>query len=95
MAFAAGFAIFLVLQVSMPPAKARIEGMTVRAGTNEPVARVRISAMRVHAPADLIPPVTSDGQGHFTIENLDADRYIQSAERNGFPNGLKGFIFQG
>src|SRR5262247_787415 len=63
MSYAFGaFLIALALQVPLPnpqaqnpaaqqqPARATIEGMVVRAGTNEPLARAQITVTRVVAP---------------------------------------------
>jgi hypothetical protein len=74
--------------------KANIEGFVVRAGTNEPVSRARITATRIAGPGGApiqpsgppqnIPAVTTDSQGHFTIKDLEPGSYLLSAQRNGF-----------
>ena len=86
-------------QTSQPP-KASIEGFAVRAGTNEPIARARITVNRTAAagaaplppnsPSPNIPTVTTDNRGHFLIKDLDAGAYLLTAQRNGFARQAYG-----
>jgi len=78
----ATIALALLLQAPAP-AKASIEGRVVRAGTNDPIARVEVIARRDDGSRAL-PPVTTDAQGHFVIKNLDPGLYSLVADRNGF-----------
>src|SRR5205823_10949541 len=101
-------ALILVLQSAAPfeqsqqaqNAKASIEGFVVRAGTNEPVARARVTVFRTAGPGGVrlqpqgppqtIPPVTTDSQGHFVFRDLDPGSYSLSAQRNGFARQAYG-----
>ena len=77
-----------------------MEGFVVRAGTNEPVSRARIMAIRTAGPGAApiqpsgsspnIPVVTTDNQGHFTIKDLEPGSYLVSAQRNGFARQTYG-----
>ena len=101
-------ALLFVLQSAAPfpqaqetqNAKATIEGVVVRAGTNEPIARARITAARMAGaggapnqqlgPPQSIPAVTTDSQGHFVIKDLDPGSYALTAQRNGFARQAYG-----
>ncbi len=99
-------ALFVVLQLpNQPPsqarqdAKASIEGYVVRAGTNEPISRARVTLTRTQAPGGVpvqfntstaIPPVTTDNQGHFALNNLDPGSYSLVVQRNGFARQAYG-----
>jgi hypothetical protein len=78
-----------------PPAQATatVEGFVVRAGTNEPISRVRVTAFKMTGPngaqippgpRPAIPPVITDSQGHFIFKDLDPGSYLLIAQRNGF-----------
>ena len=78
-------ALMFVLQSAAPfeqpqqtqNAKASIEGFVVRAGTNEPIARARVTVSRTagpggaplqpQGPPQTTPPVTTDGPEFHTI----------------------------
>src|ERR1051325_5806580 len=75
------------------PTTATIEGFVIRAGTNEPVSRARITVLKTMGPGGapnppgprpIIPTVNSDNQGHFVVSNLDPGSYSLTAQRNGF-----------
>lgn len=101
-------AVLLVLQsapqVQQPQltqsAKASIEGFVVRVGTNEPIARTRITIVRTGGPGGApiqqsgppqnIPAVTTDSQGHFFLRDLDPGSYLLTAQRNGFARQAYG-----
>ena len=100
-------ALMFVLQSAAPfqqpqliqNAKASIEGFVVRAGTNEPVARARVTVLRGTGPGGtpppagpppIIPPVTTDSQGHFVFKDLDPGSYSLTAQRNGFARQAYG-----
>jgi len=91
--------ILLILQTpAQQVPKATIEGVVMRVGTNEPVARARISIMKLAGPgaapvqlnAGAIPPVMTDSQGRFIIADLEAGSYQLSAARNGFARQMYG-----
>jgi hypothetical protein len=102
------FAIMLlaILQSAAPiqqtpsqNATAAIEGFVLRAGTDEPVSRARISVVRMTGPngapippgpRPAIPAVTTDSQGHFVLKNLDPGGYSVTAQRNGFAQQAYG-----
>src|SRR5437762_7950695 len=75
-------ALAFVLQAPAAP-KASIEGTVVRAGTNDPIPRVQVTAVPSE-PSHAPPPVTTDAQGHFSIKDLGPGTYGLEAERNGF-----------
>jgi len=90
--------IFLVLLLQIAGAQnaqqttgSTIEGLVVRAGTNEPIERARITIQRIAGPGAVppqsaisIPPVNTDGRGKFVIKELEAGSYRLTAARNGF-----------
>src|SRR5262245_24099623 len=91
--------ILLILQTpAQQIPKATIEGIVMRVGTNEPVARARISIMKLAGPGAApiqanpasIPPVMTDNQGRFIITDLEAGSYQLSAQRNGFARQMYG-----
>src|SRR5258708_2436839 len=80
-------------------ATATIEGVVVRAGTNEPISRARVTALKMTGPGgapippgprQTIPAVTADSQGHFVFSNLDPGSYSVVAQRNGFARQAYG-----
>jgi Carboxypeptidase regulatory-like domain len=82
------FAILFVLQAQPAPAKGSIEGMVIRAGTNEPISRTKVTVFRSDIPAvDRIPLVVTDDKGHFVIRDVDAGLYSLNAERIGYARG--------
>jgi hypothetical protein len=83
MAFLPTIALLLTLQAPTPPT-ASIAGVVVRAVTNEPISRARITIFRSDAPAANIPAVTTDDQGRFVFKDLSGGSYSLSAQRNGF-----------
>jgi len=96
--------ILLILQTpAQQVPKATIEGVVMRVGTNEPVARARISIMKLAGPgaapvqvnAGAIPSVMTDSQGRFTITDLEPGFYQLAAARNGFARQMYGERFPG
>ncbi len=100
-------ALMFVLQSAAPfqqpqliqNAKASIEGLVVRAGTSEPIARARVTVLRTAGPGGapppvgpppIIAPVTTDSQGHFVFKDLDPGSYSLTAQRNGFARQAYG-----
>src|SRR5216684_1883163 len=78
---------------------ATIEGFVVRAGTNEPISRARVTAFKMTGPGgapippgprQTIPAVTADSQGHFVFRDLDPGSYSVTAQRNGFARQAYG-----
>src|ERR1700733_14563616 len=84
MNIAATVAVTLFLQGMPGPPKASIEGTVVRAGANDPIARVEIIARPADGSREL-PAVTTDAQGHFLIQDLKPGLYTLEADRSGFP----------
>jgi hypothetical protein len=91
--------ILLILQTpAQQVPKATIEGVVMRVGTNEPVARARISIMKLAGPGaapiqynpGAIPPVMTDSQGRFIITDLEPGSYQLTAARNGFARQMYG-----
>jgi carboxypeptidase family protein len=88
MTLLSAFAILFMLQAQSAPAKGSIEGMVIRAGTNEPISRTKITVFRSDRPAvDRIPSVVTDDKGHFVIKDVDAGLYSLSPERMGYARG--------
>jgi sarcosine oxidase gamma subunit len=100
-------ALFVVLQNPIQqtapqqtqPAKSSIEGYVLRAGTNEPIGRARVTVTRSQVSGGVItplttstsiPPVTTDNQGHFVLRNLDPGPYTLVVQRNGFARQAYG-----
>src|SRR5437773_11883328 len=93
-------ALMFVLQSAAPfqqpqqtqIAKASIEGFVVRAGTNEPVARARVTVLRTAGPGGAppaaagpppaIPPVTYDSQWLFVFSYIDTRTYTLTVQIN-------------
>jgi hypothetical protein len=99
--------VFLALLQSAAPFQdqaaqnttAAIEGFVVRAGTNEPIPRARLTITKMTGPGGApippgprptIPAVTTDSQGHFVLKDLDPGSYSVTAQRNGFARQLYG-----
>jgi protocatechuate 3,4-dioxygenase beta subunit len=94
--------IFLTQQSpSTPPAqqteRSRIEGVVVKAGTNEPLANAQVTLNRSMssldammplsaptAPPPAIPSAASDDQGRFVFADIAPGAYRISAARNGY-----------
>ncbi len=83
MSFLPAIALLLALQ-AQASAPASIAGIVVRAGTNEPIPRVRITILQIGGAGDRMPAVSSDDQGRFVFKDLSAGRYMLAAQRNGF-----------
>jgi hypothetical protein len=82
-----------------PLVSATIEGFVLRAGTDEPISRARITVLQMTGPGGapisagarrIIPVVTTDSQGHFVIGNVDPGSYYVTAQRNGFAQQAYG-----
>jgi hypothetical protein len=80
-------------------ATATIEGFVVRAGTNEPISRARVTTLKMTGPGGApipqgprqpIPAVITDSQGHFVLRDLDPGSYSLTAQRNGFARQVYG-----
>src|SRR5262245_4841666 len=101
MSLLATSAVMLILQLpQQTPAgpsqdpKASIEGVVVRAGTNEPIVRARITVNRTAGPGGTPLPqgvptpgilaVITDHQGHFLLKDLEPGSYTVNAQRNRF-----------
>jgi 5-hydroxyisourate hydrolase-like protein (transthyretin family) len=66
-----------------------ISGQTVNAATGEPLRRVSVTLMRADPnPGELGPPVSystsSNGNGQFTMKDIEPGKYRLTAARNGF-----------
>src|SRR5258706_15335669 len=92
-------AALLVFLQNPAQQKASVEGYVLRVGTNEPVARARVTITR-SSGADAVPvqlnasstiaPVTTDSQGHFLFPDLSPGSYSLVAQRNGFARQAYG-----
>jgi protocatechuate 3,4-dioxygenase beta subunit len=90
-------ALLLVLQ-NPAQQKASMEGFVVRAGTNEPVSRARVTITRTGSPgspvqlttSSTISPVTTDSQGYFRFSDLTPGPYSLVVQRNGFARQAYG-----
>jgi hypothetical protein len=99
-------AVFFLFQSAAPfpqapnnQTTATIEGFVVRAGTNEPISRARVTALRMTGPdgaslppgpRQAIPAVTTDSQGYFVLRDLPPGSYSLTAGRNGFARQAYG-----
>src|SRR5262245_9348803 len=81
--------IALLLQTTPKVPAPSIEGFVDRAGTNETLARSRITVRRPGEGQE-IPPVTTDSQGRFILKNLEPGSYSLTAQRNGFARQMYG-----
>src|SRR6185369_10678062 len=81
--------IAMLLQAAPQIPASSIDGFVVRAGTNEPIARSRITVRRSGEGKE-IPSVTTDSQGHFILKNLEPGSYSLTAQRNGFARQMYG-----
>jgi protocatechuate 3,4-dioxygenase beta subunit len=81
----------------------RIEGLVLRAGTNEPLESARVTIRTTgNAGQAALPPqesepapetpqvITTDSQGRFIIDNLATGSYELSAAKNGFARQVYG-----
>src|SRR5437867_10161483 len=95
--FALVVSMYIVLQIpAVAPTpqqavKSSIEGVVVRAGSNEPIAGARISILPGVGSVVLSPfgnsgarAVTTDKDGKFVVKDLDAGQYRLIAARNGY-----------
>jgi len=71
--------------------KSTIEGVVVRADSNEPIAGARVSVLTAGGPAAPLPfansgtrSATTDKDGKFTLKDLEAGQYRVVAARNGY-----------
>jgi hypothetical protein len=67
-----------------PPGTASIEGIVLRAGSNEPVSGILVSISANAAAVAPHAPVESDAQGRFAFATLDAGNYRLTFEGEGF-----------
>lgn len=85
------------------PKKASVEGVVVNALTGEPLRRAQVVLRQAGAPGGVVggaggPMIprspglaaTTDAAGKFALANVDAGKYLLSAERNGFLRGEYG-----
>ena len=97
--FVVTLAALLVLQAPVPPrdprdlrtSRASIEGVVVRAGSGEPLARAQVTLIRIgdggraagsSTPAP--PSTTTDASGRFVLWNLEPGSYRIAVARNGY-----------
>jgi hypothetical protein len=84
--------ILLALLLSLlQSAAASVEGVVVRAGSNEPVANARVmlvksglSQVELLAGASSIPPVQTDREGRFVFKSVEPGLYRILLEANGY-----------
>ena len=75
------------LQNAQPPTKASINGVVLRVGTGDPIARASVTLVRATvAPqqSSSISSVLTDDRGRFQIKDVDPGNYRIVAARNGF-----------
>jgi hypothetical protein len=89
------FALFLLLALAASataqapaqqkqPAPGTIEGTVVRAATNEPLRRARVSLRKAEGRGELQVAATTDAAGHFVLRGVEPGRYRLVVERIGF-----------
>ena len=66
-----------------PPGNASIEGVAVRAGSGEPLKKVRVILRKVEG-RDLPLSTITAADGRFVFKDIEPGRYHFSAERNGY-----------
>lgn len=82
--------LFALLQTppAQQPMKASIEGVVLRAGTEEPASGAHVTLTRnSQAPASEssnLPSATTDKRGHFVLDNVDPGAYRLIIASNGF-----------
>src|SRR5436309_1395834 len=64
--------------------KAEISGQVLDSGNGQPLKKAWITARLLERNGRNASTVATDAQGHFLIKELDAGRYILSAQRNGY-----------
>jgi hypothetical protein len=78
------FAILWLALQTAAPAKGTIEGVVLRAGSDEAVANARVELIRVSGGATTLPPTHTDERGKFRFEGVEPGPYRLVAARNGF-----------
>src|SRR4030095_4088487 len=73
------------------PAKSTIEGVVVRADSNEPIAGAQVFLLAGNGPGAVRPfanagphPATTDKDGKFVMNDVEAGQYRLAAARNGY-----------
>src|SRR5688572_15187328 len=68
------------------PTKASIEGVVMRAGTQDPISGAHVTLTRNSPASDsfILPSVTTNNLGHFVFANLDPGAYRLTIASNGF-----------
>lgn len=69
-------------QATQPQPTASIEGVIIRTGTSDPVARAKVTITPDGGAAPRV--VNADGEGRFVIRDVAAGRYRLNAARDGF-----------
>jgi len=69
-----------------PEDKCSVEGTAVNALTGEPLNKVHLMLRSIGQPNGVPYGTTSDGSGHFLLDDVDPGRYSLSASRNGYVN---------
>ena len=96
--------LFLLLQLAPQGEKASIEGVVIRSGTGEPLARAELKLSRVAASderpdflvferdgqSDGLPAIQTEKDGKFLLKNLEPGQYRLFAYRNGYANAAYG-----
>src|SRR5260370_34309095 len=65
-----------------PEDKCSIEGTVVSAATGEPLKKTRVSLRSLGQQNGAAYGTTTDGAGHFLVDDVDPGRYSFSASRN-------------
>ncbi len=67
-----------------PEDKCALEGTVVSATTGEPLRKARVTLRSMGQPNGTAYGATTDGAGHFLIDDVDPGRYSFSASRNAY-----------
>jgi protocatechuate 3,4-dioxygenase beta subunit len=65
-------------------AKAEIAGQVVDSGTGQPLKKAWVTARQAQRGGRAGSTAVTDAEGHFVLKDLDAGRYVLSAQRNGY-----------
>jgi hypothetical protein len=65
-------------------AKAQISGQVVDSGTGQPLKKAWVTARQTERGGRGGSTAVTDAEGHFVLKDLDAGRYVLSAQRNGY-----------
>src|SRR5437868_3897722 len=64
--------------------KSEISGQVVDSGTGQPLKKAWVTARQAERGGRSGSTAVTDAEGHFLLKDLDAGRYVLSAQRNGY-----------